>query len=126
MEAKKMARKIEEHFFTKENKLNASYWYAFQKVTNLKEYRNEFTEKSITKIKTILNKLGIVYEVGKRKYGNATNWWIELEVCEYNKLKHFNEEYHKYKKFAKEINLEHKYTDDVIIDYLADGIYCNV
>lgn len=126
MEAKKMARKIEEHFFTKENKLNASYWYAFHKVTNLKEYRNEFTEKSITKIKTILNKLGIVYEVGKRKYGNATNWWIELEVCEYNKLKHFNEEYHKYKKFAKEINLEHKYTDDVIIDYIADGIYCNV
>lgn len=126
MEAKKMARKIEEHFFTKENKLNASYWYAFQKVTNLKEYRNEFTEKSITKVRTILNKLGIVYEVGKRKYGNATNWWIELEVCEYNKLKHFNEEYHKYKKFAKEINLEHKYTDDVIIDYIADGIYCNV
>ena len=126
MEAKKMARKIEEHFFTKENKLNASYWYAFQKVANLKEYRNEFTDKSITKIKTMLNKLGIVYEVGKRKYGNVTNWWIELEVREYKKLKHFNEEYHKYKKFAKEINLGHKYTDDIIIDYIADGIYCNV
>jgi tRNA(His) 5'-end guanylyltransferase len=127
MEAKKFARKIEEYFFTKDNTLNGLYWLAFKDILRLKEGRNELTyTKSIVKHKTFLDKIGVVYEVGKRKYGRATIWYIELDKKGYNQMKDFIFEYNKYQQFAKETKLEHRYTDSIIIDYIADGIYCNI
>lgn len=127
MEAKKFARRIEENFFTKDNMLNGTYWLAFKDIIRIKEGRNEFPySKSIVKHRTLLDKLGIAYEVGKRKYGGATIWYIEIERKEYNKMKDFIFEFEKYKTFSKEIDLEYKYPDSVIIDYIADGIYCNI
>jgi len=127
MEAKKFARRIEENFFTKDNKLNGTYWLAFKDILKLKEGRNEFTfAKSIVKHKTLLDKIGIAYEVGKRKYGRATIWYIELDKKGYNQMKDFIFEFEKYKTFSKVIDLEYKYPDSVIIDYIADGIYCNI
>ena len=127
MEAKKFARRIEENFFTKDNKLINTYWLAFKEILKLKEGENELTyTKSIVKHRTLLDKLGIQYEVGKRKYGRATIWKIYLETKEYNKMKDFIYEYNKYQTFAKEMKMEHRYSDDVIIDYIADGIYCNL
>lgn len=127
MEAKKFARRIEENFFTKDNKLNGTYWLAFKDILRMKEGRNEFTyTKSIVKHKTLLDKIGIAYEVGKRKYGRATIWYIELDTKGYNQMKDFIFEYNKYQQFAKETNLEHRYKDDDIITLIADGIYCNI
>lgn len=126
MEAKKFARRIEENFFTKDNKLNGAYLLAFNDIIKLKEGRNEFTyAKSIVKHKTLLDKIGIAYEVGKRKYGRATIWYIELDKKGYNQMKDFIFEFEKYKTFSKVIDLEHRYKDDDIITLIADGIYCN-
>lgn len=125
MEAKKFARRIEENFFTKDNKLNGAYLLAFNDIIKLKEGRNEFTyAKSIVKHKTLLDKIGIDYEVGKRKYGRATIWYIELDTKGYNQMKDFIFEYNKFKQFFNKMKLEHVNEDD-IISLIADGIYCN-
>ena len=125
MEAKKFARRIEENFFTKDNKLNGAYLLAFNDIIKLKEGRNEFTyAKSIVKHKTLLDKIGIAYEVGKRKYGRATIWYIELDTKGYNQMKDFIFEYNKFKQFFNKMKLEHVNEDD-IISLIADGIYCN-
>lgn len=125
MEAKKFARRIVKNFFTKDNKLNGAYLLAFNDIIKLKEGRNEFTyAKSIVKHKTLLDKIGIVYEVGKRKYGRATIWYIELDTKGYNQMKDFIFEYNKFKQFFNKMKLEHVNEDD-IISLIADGIYCN-
>lgn len=125
MEAKKFARRIVKNFFTKDNKLNGAYLLAFNDIIKLKEGRNEFTyAKSIVKHKTLLDKIGIAYEVGKRKYGRATIWYIELDTKGYNQMKDFIFEYNKFKQFFNKIKLEHVNEDD-IISLIADGIYCN-
>lgn len=125
MEAKKFARRIVKNFFTNDNKLNGAYLLAFNDIIKLKEGRNEFTyAKSIVKHKTLLDKIGIAYEVGKRKYGRATIWYIELDTKGYNQMKDFIFEYNKFKQFFNKIKLEHVNEDD-IISLIADGIYCN-
>lgn len=125
MEAKKFARRIEENFFTKDNKLNGAYLLAFNDIIKLKEGRNEFTyAKSIVKHKTLLDKIGIAYEVGKRKYGRATIWYIELDTKGYNQMKDFIFEYNRFKQFVNKMKLEHVNEDDIIA-LIADGIYCN-
>lgn len=125
MEAKKFARRIVKNFFTKDNKLNGAYLLAFNDIIKLKEGRNEFTyAKSIVKHKTLLDKIGITYEVGKRKYGRATIWYIELDTKGYNQMKDFIFEYNKFKQFFNKMKLEHVNEDD-IISLIADGIYCN-
>ena len=125
MEAKKFARRIVKNFFTKDNKLNGAYLLAFNDIIKLKEGRNEFTyAKSIVKHKTLLDKIGIAYEVGKRKYGRATIWYIELDTKGYNQMKDFIFEYNKFKQFFNKIKFEHVNEDD-IISLIADGIYCN-
>ena len=125
MEVKKFARRIVKNFFTKDNKLNGAYLLAFNDIIKLKEGRNEFTyAKSIVKHKTLLDKIGIAYEVGKRKYGRATIWYIELDTKGYNQMKDFIFEYNKFKQFFNKIKLEHVNEDD-IISLIADGIYCN-
>lgn len=125
MEAKKFARRIVKNFFTKDNKLNGAYLLVFNDIIKLKEGRNEFTyAKSIVKHKTLLDKIGIAYEVGKRKYGRATIWYIELDTKGYNQMKDFIFEYNKFKQFFNKIKLEHVNEDD-IISLIADGIYCN-
>ena len=125
MEAKKFARRIVKNFFTKDNKLNGAYLLAFNDIIKLKEGRNEFTyAKSIVKHKTLLDKIGIAYEVGKRKYGRATIWYIELDTKGYNQMKDFIFEYNKFKQFFSKMKLEHVNEDD-IISLIADGIYCN-
>lgn len=125
MEAKKFARRIVKNFFTKDNKLNGAYLLAFNDIIKLKEGRNEFTyAKSIVKHKTLLDKIGIAYEVGKRKYGRATIWYIELDTKGYNQMKDFIFEYNKFKQFFNKMKLEHVNEDD-IISLIADGIYCN-
>jgi Tfp pilus assembly protein PilX len=125
MEAKKFARRIVKNFFTKDNKLNGAYLLAFNDIIKLKEGRNEFTyAKSIVKHKTLLDKIGIDYEVGKRKYGRATIWYIELDTKGYNQMKDFIFEYNKFKQFFNKMKLEHVNEDD-IISLIADGIYCN-
>lgn len=126
MEAKKFARRIVKNFFTKDNKLNGAYLLAFNDIIKLKEGRNEFTyAKSIVKHKTLLDKIGIDYEVGKRKYGRATIWYIELDTKGYNQMKDFIFEYNKFKQFFNKMKLEHVNEDD-IISLIADGIYCNI
>lgn len=125
MEAKKFARRIVKNFFTKDNKLNGAYLLAFNDIIKLKEGRNEFTyAKSIVKHKTLLDKIGITYEVGKHKYGRATIWYIELDTKGYNQMKDFIFEYNKFKQFFNKMKLEHVNEDD-IISLIADGIYCN-
>ena len=125
MEAKKFARRIVKNFFTKDNKLNGAYLLAFNDIIKLKEGRNEFTyAKSIVKHKTLLDKIGIAYEVGKHKYGRATIWYIELDTKGYNQMKDFIFEYNKFKQFFNKMKLEHVNEDD-IISLIADGIYCN-
>lgn len=125
MEAKKFARRIVKNFFTKDNKLNGAYLLAFNDIIKLKEGRNEFTyAKSIVKHKTLLDKIGIAYEVGKCKYGRATIWYIELDTKGYNQMKDFIFEYNKFKQFFNKMKLEHVNEDD-IISLIADGIYCN-
>ena len=125
MEAKKFARRIVKNFFTKDNKLNGAYLLVFNDIIKLKEGRNEFTyAKSIVKHKTLLDKIGIAYEVGKRKYGRATIWYIELDTKGYNQMKDFIFEYNKFKQFFNKMKLEHVNEDD-IISLIADGIYCN-
>lgn len=125
MEAKTFARRIVKNFFTKDNKLNCAYLLAFNDILKLKEGRNEFTyAKSIVKHKTLLDKIGIYYDVGKRKYGRATIWYIELDTKGYNQMKDFIFEYNKFKQFVNKMKLEHVNEDDIIA-LIADGIYCN-
>jgi len=79
---------------------------------------------SIKKIDKILTKLGIcnVQYLKVIENGNTTISYI-IDKKEYNKIKKFLIEYRKLVKFSKEIKLENKYPIDVIIDYMADGIF---
>lgn len=126
MEAKKMARKIEEHFFTKRNRVNLNFKCELNWICNNLDIQGQITNDmlSIKKIDKILTKLGIcnVQYLKVIENGNTTISYI-IDKKEYNKIKKFLIEYRKLVKFSKEIKLENKYPIDVIIDYMADGIF---
>ena len=127
MEAKKMARKIEEYFFTKENKVNLNFKFELDWICNNLNYQGQIENEllSIKRIETIFSKLGMNVVCSKIKDNGKTIIIYSMDKKDYNKIKKFLVEYRKFISFAKEINLEHKYPISVIIDYIADNIYVN-
>jgi hypothetical protein len=131
MEAKRIARKIEVYFFTKEYKLKSNIWLGFQEFVYLNEGVNKMRpsfDKAINQLTTILDTLGVKYKHSVVKEMRTLKMSkinvIEISKKEYNKIKDFITEYRKFREFDKRFTNFPYYDCNRIINLLSDNIYC--
>jgi hypothetical protein len=127
MEAKRIARKIEVYFFTKNYELNLNIWLGFQEFVNLNEGVNKLQptfDNAIRQLTKILDTLGVKYEHSVVKEKTSKINVFDISKKEYKKIKDFIIEYRKFREFDRKFYPFQYYNCNKIINLLSDNVYC--